>query len=47
MNHDFRTEKDIFDYLGLEYKAPQERTDGRAVIKASNVVEKAKRPQTK
>jgi NAD-dependent DNA ligase len=32
VNHVFRTEKDIFDYLGLEYKAPQERTDGRAVI---------------
>ena len=36
VNHIFRTEKDIFDYLGLEYKTPQERTDGRAVI---NVVE--------
>jgi DNA polymerase beta len=32
VNHVFRTEKDIFDYLGLEYKAPQERIDGRAVI---------------
>ena len=38
VNHVFRTEKDIFDYLGLEYKAPQERTDGRAV---TNVVEKS------
>jgi NAD-dependent DNA ligase len=28
----FRCEKDIFDYLGLVYKAPQERVDGRAVI---------------
>jgi NAD-dependent DNA ligase/DNA polymerase/3'-5' exonuclease PolX len=28
----FTTEKDIFDFLGLQYKAPQERTDGRAVI---------------
>ena len=37
VNHIFRTEKDIFDYLGLEYKAPQERTDGRAIIKASSV----------
>ena len=35
VNHIFRTEKDIFDYLGLEYKAPHERTDGRAIIKAS------------
>jgi len=30
--HLFRCEKDIFDYLGLVYKAPQERTDGRAVL---------------
>lgn len=29
--HDFRTEKDIFDFLGLEYKAPVDRKDGRAV----------------
>ena len=35
VEHIFRTEKDIFDYLGLEYKAPHERTDGRAIIKAS------------
>ena len=47
VNHTFRTEQDIFDYLGLEYKAPHERTDGRAIIKASeksvasNVVESA------
>jgi len=27
-----RTEKDIFDFLELEYKTPQERVDGRAVI---------------
>jgi NAD-dependent DNA ligase len=30
--HRFKTEEDIFDFLGLEYKAPTERTDGRAVI---------------
>ena len=30
--HLFKDEKDIFDYLGLEYKSPIERTDGRAVI---------------
>ena len=39
VNHIFRTEQDIFDYLGLEYKAPQERTDGRAVIKAESKAE--------
>jgi DNA polymerase beta len=32
VNHVFREEKDIFDYLNMEYKAPNERTDGRAVI---------------
>jgi NAD-dependent DNA ligase len=35
VDHIFRSEKDIFDYLGLEYKSPPERTDGRAIIKAS------------
>jgi len=28
----FRDEKDIFDFLNLEYKAPNERTDGRAIV---------------
>ena len=28
----FTTEKDIFDYLNMEYMEPQERVDGRAVI---------------
>ena len=32
VSHRFKTEEDIFDFLGLEYKAPTERTDGRAVI---------------
>lgn len=32
VDHVFKDEKDIFDYLNLEYKAPNERTDGRAVI---------------
>ena len=32
VDHVFRSEKDIFDYLNLEYKSPIERTDGRAVI---------------
>lgn len=32
VDHIFRSEKDIFDYLNLEYKPPVERTDGRAVI---------------
>jgi NAD-dependent DNA ligase len=28
----FHSEKDIFDYLHMEYKKPEERMDGRAVI---------------
>ena len=31
VEHVFNSEQDIFDYLGLEYKAPHERTDGRAI----------------
>ena len=29
--HKFTSEKDIFDFLGLQYKSPAERLDGRAV----------------
>jgi len=32
VEHTFCSEKDIFDYLHMEYKTPQERIDGRAVI---------------
>jgi NAD-dependent DNA ligase len=32
VDHIFKDEKDIFDFLGLEYKTPQERVDGRAAI---------------
>ena len=32
VNHIFKSEKDIFDFLGLEYKSPIERTDGRAIV---------------
>lgn len=28
----FNSEEDIFDFLGLQYKSPIERTDGRAII---------------
>ena len=36
--HVFKNEKDIFDFLGLEYKEPNERTDGRAIVfKDSNL----------
>jgi NAD-dependent DNA ligase len=40
VEHVFNSEEDIFDYLGLEYKAPHERTDGRAIIKTEKSVEK-------
>ena len=30
--HNFNSEKDIFDYLNMEYKSPEERIDGRAVV---------------
>jgi NAD-dependent DNA ligase len=36
----FKNEKDIFDYLGLLYKTPVERTDGRAVVKVVESPEK-------
>jgi DNA ligase (NAD+) len=32
VQHHFTCEKDIFDYLELEYKEPNERIDGRSVI---------------
>ena len=32
VKHLFTNEKDIFDYLNIEYKSPEERIDGRAVI---------------
>lgn len=31
-NHTFHSEADIFNFLGLEYKSPTERTDGRAIV---------------
>ena len=31
----FATERDIFDFLGLEYREPEDRKDGRAVIPKS------------
>jgi NAD-dependent DNA ligase len=47
--HIFKDEKDIFDFLGLEYKTPQERVDGRSAVvkpptlatKLGNLVETA------
>ena len=35
---EFNTEKDIFDFLGLQFKTPTERKDGRAVVPYIGVV---------
>lgn len=41
VDHIFKDEKDIFDFLGLEYKTPQERIDGRsAVVKPPTLASK-------
>jgi len=37
----FTSEKDIFDFLGLQFKTPTERKDGRAVVAYTDVGEKA------
>jgi NAD-dependent DNA ligase len=36
VNYVFKTEKDIFDYLKIEYKSPEERKDGRSVVLLSS-----------
>lgn len=36
VNHIFKDERDIFNYLQLVYKEPNERVDGRAVVKIQN-----------
>ena len=38
----FETEKDIFDFLSMEYKAPHERIDGRSVVILNKKTPKAK-----
>ena len=35
--HVFTSEKDIFDFLGMVYREPSERIDGRSVILTANV----------
>jgi NAD-dependent DNA ligase/DNA polymerase/3'-5' exonuclease PolX len=36
----FLSERDIFDYLHLKYKAPEQRTDGRAIISTDSTRDK-------
>ena len=44
VEHKFTDEKSIFDFLGLEYKTPKERIDGRdIIIKKSEEKEKTER----
>jgi DNA polymerase/3'-5' exonuclease PolX len=46
VEHKFTNEKSIFDFLGLEYKRPEERIDGRYVIlKKSEEKEKTEREE--
>jgi NAD-dependent DNA ligase len=40
VERDFNTEKDIFDFLGLQFKTPIERKDGRGVMPFIDVGEK-------
>ena len=40
VEREFKTEKDIFDFLGLQFKTPIERRDGRAIIPYTDVGEK-------
>jgi NAD-dependent DNA ligase len=37
VNKEFNTEKDIFDFLGLQFKTPTERQDGRSVTPYTDV----------
>ena len=36
VDHVFRNEKDIFEFLKMEYKEPQDRIDGRSVVPLRN-----------
>ena len=38
VQHTFKSEEDIFSFLGLEYKSPIERTDGRAIVKSEEYI---------
>jgi len=39
VSHVFNSERDIFEYLGLQYKAPKERIDGRSVVTRGEKIE--------
>ena len=42
VDHDFKTEKDIFDFLQMKYIEPSERKDGRSVILVEGAIQKTK-----
>ena len=42
----FKSEKDIFDYLNMEYKEPYERIDGNSVVLKSFKKEELPKPET-
>jgi NAD-dependent DNA ligase len=43
--NDFKTESDIFDFLGMVYKKPEERIDGRALVLTSDIGKVAVEPE--
>ena len=46
VEHVFKTEKDIFDFLNMQYKTPQERIDGRSVVIQTQTEKKTVSPKT-
>ena len=46
VSKEFNTEKDIFDFLGLQYKTPLERQDGRMLVPYPDVGGSAKKEPT-
>ncbi len=45
VSNEFKTEEDIFDFLGMVYKKPEERIDGRALVLTSDIGKVAVEPE--
>ena len=45
VSNDFKTEEDIFDFLGMVYKKPEERIDGRALVLTEDIGKVAVEPE--
>jgi NAD-dependent DNA ligase len=45
VNYIFKTEKDIFDFLDLEFKEPHQRQDGRSIIEIKKPEEPSKKTE--